>query len=293
MATTYLKVMTALVALSVGCGSPAADQNEADGDLGNKADPDVSDHYDDLHHNRDNNESSNNSYDEDEVGARETSLIVSVRGLVEFGSVEGGTDALHVVELKAFGDEALIIEAVDVAGEGFSFEFVDAEVVLPLQLEDAESVALNVIFAPTHSREANGTLELKTTAVRNPVASIRLVGNEICGRLDQPAQTAFDGVAVGSERTESFVFTNCHDLVEIEVLDVSFRPGPAHFHSDFVAAFDVEVPFFVGPSESLSFPIVFAPTQVGQHYGQFDIVTTSQVRPNDGRFAGRVTGMAE
>src|ERR1019366_7045268 len=93
---------------------------------------------------------------------------------LSFGSVQVGSSASLPETLTNSGGTSLTISAASASGSGFSF----SGLTLPLTLSAGQSTSFTVVFSPTTSGAATGSISI-TSNGSNPNLSIPLSGTGV------------------------------------------------------------------------------------------------------------------
>ncbi|HTZ99777.1 MAG TPA: choice-of-anchor D domain-containing protein, partial [Candidatus Aquilonibacter sp.] len=112
---------------------------------------------------------------------------------VSFGDVADGATATQVVTLKNIGTANLVVSSESVTGAGFSVNGFSAQTLAP-----NNSMAFNVVFAPTSPGGASGSISVSTNLAGSPTA-IPLTGTGTQPGISvTPSTVSFGNVADGT-----------------------------------------------------------------------------------------------
>ncbi|MBZ5656051.1 MAG: choice-of-anchor D domain-containing protein [Acidobacteriia bacterium] len=185
-----------------------------------------------------------------------------------FGNVQTGTSKSLSGTLTNSGGTSLTISAASASGTGFSLNGLT----LPLTLNAGQSTSFTVLFAPTASGAASGSISVTSNGA-NPNLSIPLSGTGVTpGTLSaNPASHSFGSVQVGSSSSTSETVTNTGgSAVTISQANVT---GAAYSVSG------LTLPTTLSSSQSVTFTVTFAPTSAGSASGTVSIVSNASNSP--------------
>ena len=186
-------------------------------------------------------------------------------GTLDFASVLVGASAELEVTLSSDGTLPLTVEsfALDPAGPP-DFTLVSPPAV-PAVLGPAENLVVRVRYAPGEAGDDLGSLAFLTDAGS---ASVALVGLGISPRLGvSPLFVEFGDVPVGGSDTVDVTLSN-PGTAPLSILSVALGPATS-------ADFSIGAPgaSLLGPGESTTFSVSYAPSGAGEDTGRVDVLT--------------------
>jgi Abnormal spindle-like microcephaly-assoc'd, ASPM-SPD-2-Hydin len=183
-----------------------------------------------------------------------------------FGSVPVGNSQTMTETLTNSGGSSLTISAVTASGSGFSV----SGLALPLTLNAGQSTSFTVLFSPTSSGAASGSVSVTSTASN---LSIPLSGTGVTqGTLNaNPTSLAFGSVQVGSSASLSETLTNSGGS--------SLTISAASASGSGFSLSGLALPFTLKAGQSTSFTVLFSPTTSGAASGNVSI-TSNGANPN-------------
>ena len=185
-----------------------------------------------------------------------------------FGSVQTGTSKSLSGTLTNSGGSTLTISAASASGSGFSLSGLTA----PVTLNAGQSTSFTVLFAPTASGAASGSISVTSNGA-NPNLSIPLSGTGVTpGALSaNPTSLSFGSVQVGNNSSKSETVTNTGgSTVTISQANVTG------------AVFSITgltLPTSLSSNQSVTFTVTFAPTAAGSASGSLSIVSDASNSP--------------
>jgi hypothetical protein len=185
-----------------------------------------------------------------------------------FGSVQVGSSSSLSETLTNSGGSSLTISAASASGTGFSL----SGLALPLTLTAGQSTSFTVLFAPTTSGAASGSVSI-TSNGSNPNLSIPLTGTGVTpGTLTaNPTSLAFGSIQVGGNKSLSETLTNTGgSTVTISQANLTG------------AAFSISgltLPLTLTANQSVTFTATFAPTGAGAASGNLSVVSNASNSP--------------
>ncbi len=179
-----------------------------------------------------------------------------------FGNVQVGSSKSLSETLTNSGGTALTISAATASGSGFSLSGSS----LPVTLNAGQSTSFTVLFAPTTSGAASGSISITSTGA-NPSLSIPLSGTGVGpGTLAaNPASLPFGSVQVGNSSSKSETLTNTGGSA-VTISQANINGG----------AFSVSgltLPATLSSNQSVTFTVTFAPTSAGLASGTVSIIS--------------------
>ncbi len=181
-----------------------------------------------------------------------------------FGSVQVNTSKSLSETLTNNGGSSLTISAATASGTGFSLSGLS----LPLTLTAGQSTSFTVLFDPTVSGAASGSVSI-TSNGSNPSLSIPLSGTGVMqGTLTaNPTSLAFGNVQVGNSTNLSETLTNTGGS-SVTITQASSS----------AAAFSISglnLPLTLTANQSATFTATFAPTSAGAASGNLSVASNA------------------
>ncbi len=196
-----------------------------------------------------------------------------------FGSVQIGNSTSLAETLTNTGGTSLTISAATASGTGFSL----SGLALPLTLTAGQGTSFTVLFSPTASGGASGSVTI-TSNGSNPNLSIPLSGTGVTqGTLAAtPTTLAFGSVQVGNNASLSETLANTGgSTVAISQANLS----GAGFSISGLSGF----PISLTPNESVTFTATFTPTIAGAASGNLSVVSNASNSPLNVALSGTGT----
>ncbi|HMD16452.1 MAG TPA: choice-of-anchor D domain-containing protein, partial [Terriglobales bacterium] len=196
------------------------------------------------------------------LGANPTSLA--------FGSVQVGNSTSLSETLTNTGGSSLTISAATASGSGFSLSGLAS---LPLTLTAGQSTSFTVLFSPTASGAASGSVSVTSTG-SNPSLSIPLSGTGVAqgDLVANPTSLAFGSVQINTSNSLSETLTNTGG----SSLTISAATASG---SGFSLSGLASLPLTLTAGQSTSFTVLFSPTASGAASGSVSI-TSNGSNPN-------------
>ncbi|MBZ5550008.1 MAG: choice-of-anchor D domain-containing protein, partial [Acidobacteriia bacterium] len=173
-----------------------------------------------------------------------------------FGNVQTGSSKSLSGTLTNSGGTSLTISAATASGSGFSL----SGLTVPVTLNAGQSTSFTVLFAPTSSGAASGSISITSNGA-NPNLSIPLSGTGVTpGTLSaNPTSLSFGSVQVGNSSSKSETVTNTGgSSVTISQANVT---GAAFSLSG------LTLPTTLSSNQSVTFTVTFTPTSAGSASG--------------------------
>jgi len=185
-----------------------------------------------------------------------------------FGNVQVGSSTSLSETLTNTGGSSLTISAAVASGTGFSL----SGLTLPLTLTAGQSTSFTVLFSPTASGAASGSVSI-TSNGSNPSLSIPLSGAGVTqGALTaNPTSLAFGNVQVGNSSSLSETLTNTGG--SSLTISAAVASGTGFSLSG------LSLPLALTAGQSTSFTVLFSPTASGAASGSISI-TSNGSNPN-------------
>jgi hypothetical protein len=191
---------------------------------------------------------------------------------VDFGSIETGSQASRSVTFTSSGTAAVVLQSLQVSGDGFSV----GQLQLPLTLAPGQQIALPVTFAPSNAGAEQGQITLVDNATGSPSA-IGLSGTgttptgTTSASLTVPTDVDFGDVTTGSHgsRTITLVSNGTAPVTvnSIAVAGASFSGAP------------IVLPQVLQPNQQMSVKLKFDPTVEGDSSGTVTVSSNASVGP--------------
>jgi Abnormal spindle-like microcephaly-assoc'd, ASPM-SPD-2-Hydin len=195
-------------------------------------------------------------------------MLTSNPTSLAFGNVQVGNNTSLPETLTNTGVSSLTISAATASGSGFSLNGLS----LPLTLTASQSTSFTVLFSPTASGAANGSVSI-TSNGSNPNLSIPLSGTGVTpGALAaNPTTVAFGNVQVGNSANLSETLTNTGGS-SVTISQVSSS----------AAAFSISgltLPLTLTPNQSVTFTASFTPISAGAASGSLSVASNASNSP--------------
>ncbi len=181
-----------------------------------------------------------------------------------FGNVQDNTSKSLSETLTNSGASSLTISAATASGSGFSLSGLS----LPLTLTAGQSTSFTVLFHPTASGAASGSVSITSNA-SNPSLSIALSGTGVTqGTLTaNPTSLAFGSVQDNTSKSLSETLTNSGGS-SVTITQASSS----------AAAFSISglnLPLTLTANQSATFTATFAPTSAGAASGNLSVASNA------------------
>jgi hypothetical protein len=179
-----------------------------------------------------------------------------------FGNVQVGNNMSLSETLTNTGGSSLTISAAAASGSGFSLSGLS----LPLTLTAGQSTSFNVVFTPTASGAASGSVSI-TSNGGNPSLSIPLSGTGATAGdlIANPSSVAFGNVQINSSKSLSETLTNSGGTSL--TISAASATGAGYSLSG------LSLPLTLTAGQSTSFTVTFAPTASGAVSGNVSITS--------------------
>jgi hypothetical protein len=190
--------------------------------------------------------------------------LVSNPSSFSFGSIQVGTTKSLTGSLTNSGGTSLTISAAAASGTGFSL----SGLAMPLTLNAGQSTSFTVVFAPTASGAASGSVSITSNASDSSL-SIPLSGTGVTqGTLAaNPTSLAFGSVQVGNNTSLSETLTNSGGS--------SLTISAASASGTGFSLSGLALPLTLNAGQSTSFTVVFTPTASGAASGSVSITSNA------------------
>ena len=183
---------------------------------------------------------------------------------VSLGSVQVGSRTTQNVTLTNDGTSSITLSSAAVTGSGFSLSNLS----LPLSLTGGGSVTAQVVFAPTVSGTASGTITVNSNAAADPSLRIGLSGTGgASGTLSlAPTSHAFGTVTTGTTATTTATVTAAGAPVTVSAANTS--------NAEFTLS-GLTLPMTLASGKSAAFTVRFTPQSSGATSGQITLVSNA------------------
>lgn len=196
-------------------------------------------------------------------GLPSSAQIVAGGTNLAFGNVNLGSTATATISLTNTGGSTLIVSDVTFSHTAYSL----GATALPLSLGPGQSGSLNVVFTPQVAGEIDASFSVVSNA-SNSLAPIFLSGTGLGSQLVvNPASLAFGDVPVGSSPTRTVSLNNAGNR-DLAVTQGSFPGGD-------LSVMGLSFPLTLGPGQSASFLVQFAPTAPARISAILSLVNTT------------------
>ena len=181
-----------------------------------------------------------------------------------FGNIQVGTSKSLAGTLTNSGGSSLTLSAATASGAGFNL----SGLALPLTLNAGQSISFTVLFAPTTSGAASGSVSI-TSNGSNPNLSIPLSGTGVTpGTLAaNPISLAFGSVQVGSSSSLSETLTNSGGS--------AVTISQANLTGAVFSISGLTLPLTLTANQSVTFTVIFTPTSAGAASGSLSVVSNA------------------
>jgi Abnormal spindle-like microcephaly-assoc'd, ASPM-SPD-2-Hydin len=201
------------------------------------------------------------------TGVTQGTLTLNPTSLA-FGNVQVGNNTSLSETLTNTGVSSLTISAATASGSGFSLNGLS----LPLTLTAGQSTSFTVLFSPTASGAASGSVSI-TSNGSNPNLSIPLSGTGVTPGVlaANPTAVAFGNVQVGNSASLSETLTNTGGS-SVTISQVSSS----------AAAFSISgltLPLTLTPNQSVTFTASFTPISAGAASGSLSVASNASNSP--------------
>lgn len=180
---------------------------------------------------------------------------------MRFGEVAIGQSESQLIALTNTGTTSVTISAMS----SNASEFSPSGLSLPFNLAAGQTVAVNVVFAPTAIGLVDGEVSFTSNA-SNPHVTLGVVGTGVAREIltAAPSSLAFGQLAVGSNATLSVTVSNATasnvTLTALQTVGSNFSvQGPAF-------------PLVLTPKQSIALSVTFAPQAAGVTSGSVFIL---------------------
>jgi len=187
---------------------------------------------------------------------------------LSFGNIQVGTSKSLTDTLTNSGGTSLTISAASASGTGFSLSGLS----LPLTLTAGQSTSFTVLFSPTTSGAASGSVSITSNA-SNPNLSIPLSGTGVTpGVLTaNPTTLAFGNLQVGNSTNLSETVTNTGGS--------SVTISQANLTGAVFSISGLSLPLTLTANQSVTFTATFTPTTAGAASGSLSVVSNASNSP--------------
>lgn len=201
---------------------------------------------------------------------------------LSFGSIPVGNSATLTETLTNSGQAPITISGATASGSGFSV----SGLTLPLTLSGGQSTSFTVVFDPTTSGAANGSISIASTG-SNAAMSIPLAGTgtvAAAGSLTpSPSSLAFGSVQVGNSANLTETLTNSSGA--------TITISQANLSGSGFSISGLTMPVTLTAHQSITFTATFAPTAGGAAGASLSVVSTALNTPLSIGLAGTGTAL--
>ena len=175
---------------------------------------------------------------------------------LKFGSVTVGQSETQLITLTNTGQASVTVSAIQVGDSEFSVSGLQ----LPIVLAAAQTISVNVAFAPTQKGWSGGTITF-TNNSSNPNLGLTVVGTGVTSASVSaaPANLSFGQIAVGNSATLPVAITNTGSW---KVTVSGIQTSGSGF-----SASGPQLPVVLRPGQSISVNVAFAPQAAGASGG--------------------------
>jgi hypothetical protein len=190
---------------------------------------------------------------------------------VDFGLVPTDYTATGVVVLHNLSTEPVTVTAL-AFGTGSDPDFSSGGTPLPLVIAGGATATIDLKYLSTHLGQASGTLVLSENSVRHPTLSVPLTGVGGGAKLCvAPLLLEFGKHAVGTRTDLQVTVRNCGGPGDVfTVNSATLLAGPG---SQFQLG-PIAYPVSLTTGASLTIPVSYVPTTIGDVVEQLQIVTS-------------------
>jgi hypothetical protein len=181
-----------------------------------------------------------------------------------FANAQIGSSTSQVETLTNTGAASLTISAATATGPGFSL----SGLALPLTLAAGQSTSFTVLFSPTASGAATGSVSLSSSA-SDPSLNIPLSGMAVApGALAANSTTlAFSSVQVGNSASLSETLTNTGGS--------TITISQANTSGAVFSIGGLTLPLNLTPNQSVTFTATYTPTSAGAASGSLSVASNA------------------
>jgi len=190
--------------------------------------------------------------------------LVLASATLDFGDVTPGTSKTLTVTATNSGNTTVNVSSASVSTKYFAM----ASPTLPVSLAAGASTTLSISFTPNAAAKFSATLSISSDASNgNQTLSLSGTGSGLLAL--NPASEAFGSVIVGATKSQAVTITNT-DTSSVSISQVSVN-------SSAFSITGISTPASLGPSQSTTFTVMFAPNASGSASGT---VTVTSNAPN-------------
>jgi hypothetical protein len=205
-------------------------------------------------------------------GGPAASPVISVSpGSVSFGAVTVGSKTTQSVTISNTGNASLTITAASLSGSAYKMSGVS----LPLTIATGGESRLTVIFAPTSTGSASGSVSLMSNAPTSPTV-VPFTGSgsgstPTPGMSVSPTSLSFGNVSAGGSSTETLTVSNS-GTAKLTVTAATIS-GSAFSTSG------LTLPLTVSPGSSAAINVRFTPTSSASATGSLSLASNAPKSP--------------
>jgi hypothetical protein len=202
-------------------------------------------------------------------GAGIQGQLIANPSSASFGTVSIGSNTSQTITLSNSGSAAVSVSQANVTGTGFSMSGMTG---LPITINPGANKTFNVVFAPTTSGSATGTVQVVSNAPNSPITiSLTGTGQTATQLLTaNPSSFNFNSVNDGSNATVNVTLTNTGNS------DVTISGATATgtgFSSSGVSGTTL------APNQTATLVVNFAPTTAGAVSGSVAVNSNASNSP--------------
>lgn len=212
------------------------------------------------------------------------SLTVTPTAL-DFGAIQQGLTTNLIVTLGNTGTANCTVSGLTKSGSS-DFAFGSGAPVPPFAITPGSTILVPLSYTPSNVGVDSGTLQIVSDDLVNPSVNVALggTGNPVPPVINltlSPATLAFGAVRVGQTQTLSATIGNSGGatgtVTAVSVTGTSFAAGPGA----------PATPFAVPPGASVSVPVVYSQSSVGNGLGTLAVTSND---PNHPTLSSSLTG---
>ena len=202
-------------------------------------------------------------------GAGVQGQLIANPSVANFGTVSSNSSNSQTITLSNTGSASVAVSQVNVSGTGFSVSGMSG---LPMTINAGANKTFNVVFAPTTSGSASGTVQVVSNAPNSPI-SIALSGSgQTATQLlsANPSSFNFNNVNDGSSASVNVTLSNTGNS---NVMISGVIATGAGFSASGVAGMTL------APNQTATLVITFAPTTAGAVTGSVAVSSNASNSP--------------
>lgn len=186
---------------------------------------------------------------------------------LSFGNVQVGSNSTKTITITNTGGQPVSVTNASASGSGFSINGITP----PLALAAGQKFTFNVVFAPTVSGAATGSVSI-TSDASNPTLAIPLTGSgTAAGQLAATASVDFGSVTVGSSKNLSASLSTTGANVTVTAVNSS--------NAEFTYS-GLTLPLTINAGQNQAFTVTFAPQASGAASGNLTFASNASNSPS-------------